>query len=428
MEHGLHQHILDGDLDAILKHSEDDLKNYRDKNGSSLLHYAAGCGHETICRYLLQFMDPELKSLSNERSPLHWASRNGYTNICSILVQEYGASADIVAKGQVTPLELAVWQCHLDTAKYLVEKLGADPHHPNSWGCTTSHWLGKCPLYDGEKDTCDLLEQTCDWLFQECNVEYNLPNHHGQTPLHKAAYAGNFIVAEYLCEKFGVIDTIRDNNGNTAADCAERSQNYELAKWLRRHASAEIHNAVQILGLKRLQNTTIPPTLDETRASYLQLAKNHHPDVSKSNSMQQWNIILDSYHLLRIYWTDDPESFDCQIRIRSRNSKLLEHERICWHSSWHEEQQSTQTKDSSLGEFESRLVRLLSSESFLKSGLTLAQLPREYEKNFHEKVPSPRDFGCRKLIQLLEKECPNIKVVVIGGVKKVILQSCAIVV
>ena len=51
-------------------------------------------------------------------------------------------------------------------------------------------------------------------------VEYNAPNNHGQTPLHKAAYAGNLLVVQYLVGQFHVVDDIRDNHGNTAADCA----------------------------------------------------------------------------------------------------------------------------------------------------------------------------------------------------------------
>ena len=47
-------------------------------------------------------------------------------------------------------------------------------------------------------------------------------------------YAGNLTVVQYLVEQFHVVDDKRDNHGNTAADCAERSQNNELAKWIRR--------------------------------------------------------------------------------------------------------------------------------------------------------------------------------------------------
>ena len=92
----------------------------------------------------------------------------------------------------------------------------------------------------------------------------------------------------------------------------------------------------------------------------------------------------------------------------------MEHERICWYDNWHNELEQLQSLEENsnintdLAEFQSKLVRLLSSESLVESGLCLAQLPKEYEKNYQEKVPNPKDYGYRKLIQLLQKECPNI--------------------
>ena len=156
-------------------HTQHDLQQYRDKHGSSLLHYAAGCGDIDICKHLLQFQTIKVQIISI--TPLHWAAWNGHLEIYKLLVIDHKVPVDALAKGDVTPIELAIWQCHLSTAIYLVEVLGANPHHPNSWGCTTAHWLGKSPI-----------RKTCDWLFIQCKVEYNSPNNHGQTPLHKAAY------------------------------------------------------------------------------------------------------------------------------------------------------------------------------------------------------------------------------------------------
>ena len=436
----LNELVIDGDLPSLQLHTQHELVNYRDKHGSSLCHYAAGCGHLDICQYLLQIMDDvdaNIKSCNNERTPLHWAARNGHLHICKLLVLNYNVPVDTLAKGDVTPLELAIWQCHLTTAKYLVEKLGANPHHPNSWGCTTAHWLGKCAI----TDNVELLEEACDWLFGIYKVKYNTPNHHGQTPLHKAAYAGSHIVAKYLVLQLGVIDNLRDNHGNNAADCAERSQNYELAKWLRRHASVELHRAIQTLGLQTEegQSTTTPPCLERIREAYVQLAKVYHPDVSSAttnSNMQKWDAIRDAYQLLQCYHDDesdnDADTFDCQIRILTRNSRLIENERLCWYPSWHDEQQASLLKENhvnnndenenELAEFQSRLVRLLSNESFIESGLCLAQLPKEYEKNYHMKLPKPRDYGCRKLIQLLQTHCPNIAVDVMDSTKQAMLR------
>ena len=43
-----------------------------------------------------------------------------------------------------------------------------------------------------------------------------------------------YIMFNILVEQLNVVDDILDNHGNTVADCAERSQNNELAKWIRR--------------------------------------------------------------------------------------------------------------------------------------------------------------------------------------------------
>lgn len=227
------------------------------------------------------------------------------------------------------------------------------------------------------------------------------------------AFAGNFVVARFLLEAFGVIDEIRDNNGNTAADCAERSQHYELAKWLRRYASVPVRTAVHSLGLSHQVRGILPPSLKEIRNAYLQLAKENHPDRNP-NSTEKWNAIGDAYHLLQSWWVDEPDLLDVQIRIRSRNAQLLDYGQLCWHYSWHqklgEKKATIQDKSASLLQFEFRLIRLLKSESFLQSGLRISQLPKEYEKNFHTPIPKPREFGCRKLIYLLQKHCPNIVV------------------
>ena len=106
----------------------------------------------------------------------------------------------------------------------------------------------------------------------------------------------------------------------------------------------------------------------------------------------------------------------------------MEHDRICWYDNWHNEQEQQQSLgennsiNTDLAEFQSRLVRLLSSESLVESGLCLAQLPKEYEKSYQQKVPNPKDYGCRKLIQLLQNECPNINVTVDADTKQAFLR------
>ncbi|KAL3938279.1 MAG: hypothetical protein SGBAC_006781 [Bacillariaceae sp.] len=438
------QLVMHGDLESIARCSPSELKKCTDKNGSTLLHYAAGNGSMDICKHLIQKHDFQVEesSRNNGRTALHWAARNGHTSICQTLVNGFGAQVDSLAKGQVTPLQLAIWQCHLTTAKCLVQDLGANPHFPNSWGCGIGHWLGKSPIYDGSKGSKILLQEACDWLFGHCQVDYNLPNNHGQCPLHKAAYSGNLIVAQYLVETYSLVDSIRDHNGNSAADCAERSQQHEMACWLRRYASPPFHNAIVCLGFPAGGR----PGLAEIRRSYLDLAKRHHPDKASYSSdgsqneraIARWNEIQQSFRLLASWWEDPPEVFDLHIRMACQNAKLLEYRKLCWIPSWHEEQtpkeellnsnrnnnpseNPSDTKET-LKDFEAKLVRLLSSESFLKSGLSLSQLSKEYQKNWHIPIPKPREFGCRKLSYLLETKCPRIQVEKTSGLQEPVVR------
>jgi ankyrin repeat protein len=431
----LFQLVSNGDMLSLSKQPEEDLINCKDRNDSNLLHYAAGGGFTEICNFLLLILPVESCSTKNKRTGLHWAARNGHTEICRLLVNEYNAKVDSLAKGQVTPLQLAIWQCHLETAKCLVEELGANPHFPNAWGCGIAHWLGKSPIYDEtDQTTSERLEEACEWLFQEYQVTYDLPNHHGQTPLHKAAFAGNIVVAKYLLLNFRVIDNVRDNNGNTAADCAERSLNLNVAWWMRRYASLPMHQAIASLGLRVHHRGIMPPSLEDIRTAFLLLAKQYHPDINHTesiinNNTEKWNTIRDAHQFLQGWWKDDPKHFDVQIRIRTRNALLLEYERLCWHSGWHDEQNrkkattalSANNYSSALANFEYRLIRLLKHDSFLQSGLRISQLPKEYEKNYHAPIPKPREFGCKKLIHLLRQHCPNI-VVETDGKKQALLR------
>lgn len=414
------QFAVEGDLSSLLQCPHDVLSSCTDGNGSTLLHYAAGNGHPNICGYLLRhdIVEIDQSSRNNGRTPLHWAARNGHSNICEFLVESHGAQVDALAKGQVTPLQLAIWQCHLETAQCLVQKLKARPHFPNAWGCGIAHWLGKSPIYDGTADSVNRLTEACEWLLGHCQADYNLQNHHGQTPLHKAAFAGNVVVARYLVQHYGVVDTVQDNHGNSAADCAERSQQYELAQWLRRYASTPVHEAIACLELQPTDNG-MPPSMKDIRKTFVTLARKYHPDkyVGKPNAASQWNSIQDSYLLLQSWWNDPPELFDCKIRIQCRNAQILENECLCWIPSWHEQQRTSRSPEAAtsqhtvaLEEFEHRLVRLLSNDAFRQTGLPLSQLPKEYEKNWHVPIPKPRDFGCRKLIYLLQTQCPNVHV------------------
>ena len=355
-----------------------------DEQGCTLLHHAAGNGSVPICQWLLEqslLLLPDekqekqdhqtttkkssshhnnrrgdgtssssttttaaaaaaathvqqflyAKSRRHGRTALHWAARNGHDGCCRLLVRRWKMDVNVEAKGGVTPLELSVWQRHLNTCQTLVNELGADPFHTNSWGCGLTHWLGKsvshvvdddnddddnlgCAALDGYDTShgsddqpvfwpgtmrSEKLQQTttwqlCEWLHCHCKLDLTRlkQNKYGQTCLHKAAYEGNVIVCIYLRYKCRVLDDTRDQQHNLAADCAERNNKTKVAKWLRRYTSPCIWTtALDDLGLSKMNKhcegredeTTSPvpiklPSLGEIRSAYLATVKELHPD------------------------------------------------------------------------------------------------------------------------------------------------------
>ena len=448
-------------LNKLLKnYSSESLVQARDAHGSTLLHYAAGCGQIQLARYLLSISCSiqDVSSTNTGRSALHWAARNGHTDICRLFLiqsQESSSDPDVLAKGQVTPLQLAVWQGHLETCQCLVQEFGANPHFINDWGCSVAHWLGKCPIYhensrtstDQEEATSESsrhhLYRMCDWLFEDCQVPYNKANFYGQTPIHKAAYAGNIPILECLVNTYGLLDTVRDQQGNSAADCAERGQQYEAARWIRRHASPFLSQALDQLGLKWDVRTMNLPSVVEIRGQFKRLAKVFHPDRQQpqspqSSSSNRWNGICTAYTLIMAWW-NDPEFYDILIRLQSRNEALREHLRLKWTDEWHEsisqhvqkhrtssstsemrnnsgklkkqkaKRQRRPLSDTQMQEleaFETKLIAMV--QSFPNQSLPLSQLPKEFEKNWRQSIPTPRNYACRTLRFLIESYCPNI--------------------
>mmetsp|Transcript_13449 Transcript_13449/g.33849 ORF Transcript_13449/g.33849 Transcript_13449/m.33849 type:complete len:554 (-) Transcript_13449:87-1748(-) len=460
-----------------------------DKKGSTPLHYAAGNGHFETCRLLLQTVQGQAthsssfnniaSSYANKpnktqgRTALHWAARNGHLSVCKLLVEDYGADPDLLAKGDVTPLQLAVWRGHVEVCFWLSKAGTADKHFVNKWGCTVHHWLAKSPIYTEQKQIEEKHQQAmdaeakllilCQWLDDDerdnnnnndNNNEstklsaWNRPNDHGQTPLHKAGFGGNLPVLKFLIETKGCSDTHRDSQHNTAADCAERNRQWEVAKFLRRHGNPRCLQTASAILFPGMQPRK--PRLAQIRACYLKLAKLYHPDRSKTIlDKNRWRDLQQAYRLWTLWW-EDPEEADAMIRglerhhFLQRQLPLL----VLWHKPWHESEKNnheekressfqkhglrnakkqkvrdnnnnrnanhraqqgfSETALQKLEDFERKLVRLLGT--LPSHEIPLSQLPKEYEKTWANNdgtkaMIRPRDYCCKKLRFLLDKHC-----------------------
>ncbi|KAG7355463.1 ankyrin repeat domain protein [Nitzschia inconspicua] len=410
----------DGNLEALQQERQELILQSRRDDGTTLLHYAAGNGHLEICRFLLQLeqraeQGQELQSTSqtallyctsykSQRTALHWAARNGQLSVMKFLVQtmtqqkkekqedddgsgdacnndsSHLSLVDVMAKGQVTPLQLCIWQGHVDCCRFLIEECAANPHLENGWGCTLAHWLAKSPIYqahltediehkssasDSATAAWTRIWTLCRYLDTQLQLDWTLPNRQGQTPLHKAAFAGNLPLCTYLIQtKPHLLDDTRDQQHLLAADCAERGRQFETAEWLRLHASPVLwKHAYQVLfhhDSKSDDNTLSykrpchAPTVTVIRQIYKRLITQYHPDrqvhriqlqcrfqeIRRQNNQQptsdaKWNEIQDAYNLWMAYW-NDPTNAARIIRQRSRHCHLQDIPPLLqWHAQWH---------------------------------------------------------------------------------------------
>jgi ankyrin repeat protein len=189
------------------------LATVMDRNGATPLMWAAGGGHLTMVRYLIDHchcdpMTPQRGKRSfSGRTALHWAARNGKLPVVQYLLTWAADTSSLTSSSSSSPsrktqmLEAttrdgttafgwACWQRHLDVMVYLHQE-GCMVDGVNCFGCSPVLWCSQGCTGDGLA--------ALQWL-QACGCDMHRVNNNGHSVLHKAAQRGQHTVAEWFVQ------------------------------------------------------------------------------------------------------------------------------------------------------------------------------------------------------------------------------------
>jgi len=211
-----------------------------DRNGASVLLWAAGCGHLQIVRFLVETCgcDANQKQSGKRsfagRTTLHWAARNGHLDVVQYLVDVVKVNLDASTVDGTTAFCWACWQGHFSILRFLHDR-GCDVHRLNSFGCNAMLW---CAQGSGN---CSL--EIMQWLHEIVGVALYLVNSNNHGVLHKAAQRGNedvckWFVSSTLCATTGISQQTMlsligpDSDICCPSDLAGMAGHQDLAEWI----------------------------------------------------------------------------------------------------------------------------------------------------------------------------------------------------
>ena len=184
-------------------------------DGSTPYHMAAYFGHKEVCRLLMEYhMDKNPKNHLGQ-TPLYFASLNGHLEVCRLLM-EMCVDKNHVDDSVRTPLHIACFSGHEEIVGLFIANI-ADKNIRDNMGQNT-------PLVSaiegGNLNVCKLL-------IEGYNVNVNISDNYGMTPLHLASKLGRLDICRFLC-KFVINSNPVDYNGKTPLDLAISEQKWEI--------------------------------------------------------------------------------------------------------------------------------------------------------------------------------------------------------
>jgi len=187
--------------------------NQRDREGLTLLMWAARYGSEEVVKFLLQqeHTQPDLTDTENGRTALSFAAGSGREGVVRLFLSPLFAN----------PGSLGRWRGATQVVSLLFGRKHVDPDKPDNDGRTPLWWA----VWSEHGDVVRLLLGRQD-------VSPDRPDNYGRTPLSQGAENGGNGIVELLLERGGVSPDRPDTDGQTPLLWAARTGHEGVVKLL----------------------------------------------------------------------------------------------------------------------------------------------------------------------------------------------------
>jgi len=215
----------------VLLQRSDVNPNTVDKDGYTPLSWAIIGEQEEIVEMLLQRNDvnPEVPD-KNGRTLLSWAAEGGHQAIAEMLLEKSNVNPDTPDKSGRTPLSWAAQNWEVEIVRILLERNDVNPDTRDERGRTPFSWAAggwteafyDDPDVEGESDTGGYIwdtrnrcGRTMEILLEQNDVNPDIADQNGRTPLSWAASHGNAKVVKMLLERNDVNPDTPDRRSRT---------------------------------------------------------------------------------------------------------------------------------------------------------------------------------------------------------------------
>jgi len=197
-----------------------------DKHGNTALMWAAGGGHLSVVRWLLEELGVAVDAVNKDgRTALQWACKAGQVEVVEYLLDAAGADPSLRMKDDSTAFDWAVLSGHLPTMELVAAHPRVDIHALNKFGCAAVQWAAAAGNVS-----------TLRWLMSR-----GVPLGHVNAARHgaivKAAWKGHRDALRWLLfdeEGPRLTDqlSLRDLEGRTVAELVRLNGQNDVADWL----------------------------------------------------------------------------------------------------------------------------------------------------------------------------------------------------